>query len=487
MPVNSLHLEYQQWAPEWRKCRDVYNGSTAVKKAGIRYLPQLTEQTETEYGAYKQRALFYSITGKSVSALVGMSLARPPILKYPDQMADYFVENSGTQFYEALGTSIAEILLTGRYGILIDRQTLNGRPEIHGYKTESIINWKTNRDGKAFLVVLLENVYDPLESDEFDHVLRQQYRVLRLQPKDQVMSNAVMSIGLLSDYAMLPIVNETGSDWIYTVSVHDHQGQFVSTVVPTNDGRPMNVIPFYVGTPLGIGFEIHRPPMLDIAEINISHYQTSADLEHGRHFTGLPTAVVSGLDPNTKLKIGSTTAWILPDANCRASYLEFTGQGLASLENALKEKQTQMASLASRVMDNSGNGSEAADAVRLRYMSESASLSSIVRTGEAMMMLAYTTIAAMQTFDASKIQITLEKEFHNGRLSAADIASLTETYLTGGMSVESYVFNLRRGDAYDPARDDSIEIEELKRLKAALDVANAAKAAAVANPAVTKP
>ncbi len=485
MPVNSTNLEYQHWLLDWYKCRDAFDGQRAVKRAGPRYLPRLSEQTQDEYDTYKQRALFYSITSKSVCGLVGMATARPPITTYPEQMKSDFEDNSGTQFYEVLGTTIAEILLMGRHGLLVDRQTDGGKPRIHMYRAESIINWRVNRDGKASLVVLTESVFDATNSDEYNHLACKRYRVLRLVPKNQ--QGLVLPFPELIDAGLLPIVNEIGSDWIYSVSVYSEDFEQVSTYVPTNSGAPMNMIPFYIGNPFGIGYGCSKPPMLDIADINISHYCTSADLEHGRHFTGLPTAVVSGIEPATKLKIGSMAAWILPDKDAKASYLEFTGQGLTSLENAMKEKQGQMASLSSRILDNSANGSEASDAIRLRYMSESASLSSIVRTAEAMMNLAYKTIAAMEGLDPNSVSIKLEKEFHNTRMSPTELLNLTESYMSGGMSVETYVFNLRRADILPVDRTDQEEITELEKVKAALDVANAAKQSASIKPPPAHP
>ena len=70
MPVNSQHPEYKARAEDWIKCRDAFEGQSAIKAAGVKYLPKLSEQTIDDYNAYKTRALFYSITSKTISALV---------------------------------------------------------------------------------------------------------------------------------------------------------------------------------------------------------------------------------------------------------------------------------------------------------------------------------------------------------------------------------------------------------------------------------
>jgi len=451
----------------------VYDGQRAVKSKGEKYLPSLSEQTSSEYEAYKQRALFYSITSKSVGAMVGMAMSKRPILKYPPEMSSYFEDASGTQFYELTAVSLSENVLMGRYGVLVDRQIDGGLPQMHGYRAEAITNWRITVDGLPSLVVLTENVYDSNDVDIFDHATRLQYRVLRLTHKSEVPTNL---IPILGSYEPDPFLYDPLTEMIYTVSVYDDKKQHIETRVPLNMGKPMSVIPFYVVNPFGLNFNTLKPPMLDIVDVNISHYCTSADLEHGRHFTGLPTAVVSGVDASTKLKIGSMTAWVLPDKDAKAQYLEFTGQGLQSLEKAMKEKEAQLASLSASVLDNSHNGSEAPDTVRLRYMADTASLASIVRGTEALLNTAYKMAASMNGIDPALVHLQLNKEFLESKMSASELIKLTESYLTGGMSVESYVYNLRRGDQLPVTRTDDEEISALNKLKAdKLAAAQAAK------------
>ncbi|MFX5825171.1 DUF4055 domain-containing protein, partial [Acinetobacter baumannii] len=86
---------------------------------------------------------------------------------------------------------------------------------------------------------------------------------------------------------------------------------------------------------------------------NYAHYLVSADYEHGCHFAGLPTPVVTGYTPQNgpngeppeKLYIGSAAAWVFPQPDAKAYFLEFEGQGLDALEKNLSRKENQMAIL----------------------------------------------------------------------------------------------------------------------------------------------
>jgi hypothetical protein len=119
--------------------------------------------------------------------------------------------------------------------------------------------------------------------------------------------------------------------------------------------------------------------MYDLVTLNLSHYRTTADLEHGAHFTGLPTAVISGYQPSVgeKLSIGGTAAWAFPDPQAKASYLEFTGQGLGALENRLKDKEAGMAAIGARMLTPDKATAEAARTVQMRHSGEGAVLASI--------------------------------------------------------------------------------------------------------------
>lgn len=433
MPIDTKHPQYLYYLDDWTDCRQVFEGQRAVKKAGERHLPRLTGQTNDEYEAYKKRALFYSITSKTLSALVGMALDEPPTLTYPDKMASYFEDDAGTQFYEMFATTVQELSLMGRFGVLVDRPAAGGAPYFTMYPTECIINWRLSDDKKFEMVVLMENILEQDVQDEYQVTIKTQYRKLE-------------------------IIN--GQLQITTYKTGDKAEVFESSqpVTITNTGIAMKYIPFVCATPNGLDIAPCKPPMLDIVNVNLSHYRTSADLEHGRHFTGLPTPWITGAEA-ASMHIGSTKAWVIPSHQAKVGFLEFTGQGLQSLEKALNEKQGQLASMSARLIDNSSKGSEAAETVRLRYMSETASLKTVVRSAQALLNRAYSIAQEMESI-SGELLITLNMDFLDGRLTAADVKAWTEAYLKRGISKEIFIHNLRRGKALPPPGEPMGDIPE---------------------------
>lgn len=425
---NTPHLMYLDNYPRWKRCRDAIEGSDAVKAAGEAYLPKLTKQTAAEYRAYKMRANFVNLTARALDGLVGMVTRKKPKATYPDSMSIYFKDatNTSISFDELFINIVNEVLITGRVPLIADRSSTpdsRSRAYIVPYTAESLINWYADPDtGKLIFAVFEESFYKPVDNVYFNQMLAVRYRVL--------------------------MINMDGN---YQVDVYEFAENtkkltLISTAVPTNTGLPMKNIPLVVITPNGLGYDIAKPPILDMVDVNLSHYRTSADLEHGRHFTALPTPVVSGVNSDTELRIGSNTAWVLPDKDASASYLEFKGEGLKSLEKALEEKQMQIAQFSVRLMDTSQRGSESTDAVKLRYSGEAASLISIAYAVEKGLNDIYAVLSEMEGNKDEAIVIELNKDFTKTKMTPAELRELSKALLDGTMTKDQFVYNLRQGE-----------------------------------------
>ena len=439
MPVNTTHPLFDDTLDKWIRCRDVIAGSDAVKYRREKYLPRLEAMTKAEYNAYLSRALFDNMTARLLGGFSGVITRREPEIEYPPEMKPYFEDATmtGKSFFEIFKFVADEILTTGRVPLLVDKGEAGGRAYIVRYKGERLINWIQNGNEPVSMAVLEETHIQPSSIDRYAMETNTRFRSLTLTEGGYVVEIYEAPAGAIEQ-----IRNVNGKQ----VKVWSKDPVLIASYIPNIKGTPWDEIPLSVITPTGVDLDIAKPPILDIADINLSHYRTSADLEQGRHWTSLPTAVVSGVEGTTELRIGSQTAWILPDEKAKAYFLEFTGQGLQSLEKALQEKQQQMVQFSSRLMDTSTRGSEAADAVKLRNMSDSATLSTMAYAIEAGLNRVYKHIAKWEEIDPNLVNINLHKDFVNTTLSAAEISALAKSFVDGSIDEETLVFNLKRGD-----------------------------------------
>lgn len=430
------HPEYALALSDWAKIRDCFKGARAIKEAGTKYLPRLKAQSQEDYDNYLYRALFFPITGKTVASLVGLATSKKPKIDAPELMVAYFSDISSAQyqFTEFYVGTFNEVVLQGRYGVLIDAPDVGGEPYPVSYIAENVINWTENESGELTMLLLRE--YSTSTEDKFRTTTNCRYRHCYI-----------------------------GTDGTYYQELLDEDLKpTTGPFAPTFSGAVIDYIPFTCIGSSGCHMWVDKPPMLDISTINLSHYLTSADLEWGRHIVGLPTPVVSGVDAGTKMNIGGTAAWVLPPAEAKAYYLEFQGQGLLSLEKAMTEKIGLMASLSARLVDSSAKGSEAAEAVRLRYVNEAASLIHIIGAIETGLVIVFNQLAKLRR-DTGQVKITLQRDVLGNAITFSDMKVLFEAYLEGSITAETLIYNLRRLDALDPNREDAVELAAIKQSK----------------------
>ncbi|MDM0041869.1 DUF4055 domain-containing protein [Variovorax sp. J22R193] len=452
MPADTQSKQYKERLPQWERCRAAIAGQDSVHAGGAKYLPALGEQTPAEYDAYRLRAPWYGATGRTLEGMVGMVFRSDPQLVAPDALKQYAVDItlSGVTLDGVAREALSEVIGLGRYGLLVeypqviqqpaslaDASAQNLRPYVTAYKTEHIINWKLQRVNNAMqptMVVLQESYEEAI--DEFESEGKTQYRAL-----------------LLEDGRYVQRLYRTGDKGAVV--------QYGADIVPTKNGKPLTAIPFFPFGPEALSIEVQQAPILDLVDLNLSHYRTGADLEHGAHFTGLPTPFIAGvqLESGEKVKIGSSQAIVSPDPSATASYLEFTGQGLGSLERLMDRKEGQMAALGARMLAPEKAGVEAANTLSMRHNGEDSVLAGIAK------LVGYG-IQEMMIFVADwagipgEVTYKLNTDYLPAGMSAQDLTALMSAWQQGGISRQTLFENLQRSEIV--AADVTLEQEQAR-------------------------
>lgn len=200
-----------------------------------------------------------------------------------------------------------------------------------------------------------------------------------------------------------------------------------------------------------------KPPLLDLADANLEHYRLSADYGHGLHFTGLPTAIVTGYDDDkdNPLRIGSTTAWVFPNAEADAKYLEFTGQGLGALKEAISEKKADMALLGARIIASERRAVEAAETANIHRAGETSVLASVANGASQALTVMLQTMGWWAQI-AGNIKAELNTDFVPATMDAKTLTALVAAWMQGAISWETLFWNLKQGEVVQ----DSITAED---------------------------
>lgn len=454
MPVDTVHKEYNEHLPDWELMRDSVEGSDAIKKRCQKYLPRLYDQQPEEYDKYRLRALYFGAPARTLEAFQGMLTRKAPKVNTPEEKSEFLIDcdlRNGS-FIAHIQSVLWELLQVARAGTLVDWSESLARPYITTYEAEDIINWGTTRvSGQTVLsFVMLKETSNEWRA-ETGHPMPDEYE----KPEyDQWRELKLVSLG--ESY------NATYTVWR---KKHDATGKdsFVSIEngLLTRRGTPLNFLPFVFH---GLGadpMDPEKPIAKDLAEVAIAQYRNSADYENGLHIAGLPTPWAAGFTDDTKttLTLGVANAWVSPDVNAKCGFLEFTGQGLGALKEAIKEKSEMMAALGARILDAPTNAAEATETVRLRQTSESNILTDLAASAEQTLSQVlriaewWAGTAAKPNDLRDKVFVAINKDLLGSKLAPAQLTALLQAVQSNSMSFDAFFWNMQQGNMYPDGHD----------------------------------
>lgn len=459
MPIETAHPDYSVFSPKWMRCRDACGGQDAVKLKGVGYLPMLPGDDTAQYDAYKQRALYFNASGRTRQAFIGMAFHKQPNVKIALEPLVLDASLDGRSLTGYARSVIEQVVEVGRAGTLVDWSESEERPYFVLYQAEHILNWQVSRiGGKMVLarVVIAERVVKDSEALPADPAATalvagtDPYQPeLELQLRELVLTGGVYRVNIWRKVKSDPA---KGSD-------SKEEWRIKAKAVPLRRGEPMNFIPFVFHSPSGMEPDPQRPPLEDIVDVNLSHYRSSADLEHGRFFVSLPQPWVTGVQGQGTVRMGSGVFLQVEQADAKFGMLEFTGQGLGALEKALADKERMMAVLGSRMLEAPKREVETAEAMQIRAMADGTTLTQIVQAvseslSEACSFAVLWTLPADSTVEQARQQVKFQisTDFLTKKMSPDELRAVVAAWQGGAMTKSSMVWALHRGEYTDPQR-----------------------------------
>lgn len=389
-PVDAKASAYTEMVDIWQRCRDFYEGTDAVKGQRERYLPRTSEaMTEGGYARYLSGALLFPAVKTTVYGLAGTVLrqtvttegwADDSAAKRHQPLRDN-VDGTGATLHRFLFASLRDdVLVTGRDVWIVDWSSALNRAVWRRMTAESLINWRTTHiNGVSVLsLAVFAEVLDETPNSGAVPVFEPVQQEIRRAYWLDMSGEKPVAMTAYWRRQRVKIVEET------TTRAAEYRDEWIMEPSSVQRllrlGAALDFLPVIIVGALGVTPDVTEPPLKDLVDVNLSHFMSSADLEWGRHFTGLPTPWVNGVpDGVSQLVIGSGEAWILSGPDAGAGMLEFTGQGLQALEKALSDKESKMATLASRAFESDTRTAEAAETVRMRQSAERVTLDTLAQ------------------------------------------------------------------------------------------------------------
>lgn len=463
-----VHPEYQYWYHHWQKIRDCVWGETEIKRKGEQYLPKMEGMTPQEYEAYKHRAVYFNMTQRTITGMLGTLFRRTPrIQNLPENLNTANCTKSLQTFNHFVKETAREVLTMGRYGILLDMDENGAKPPYFaGYIAENIVDWTVQEiDGRwtPTEIILRElrlsrPILNPISITPAGRKLPK----LRQTQMDTFSVDSAVTRAArrwIASYRVLRLEwdEETGQriyrQYYHTSAKGDAspEGTPYTAFTPTIRGRPFNFIPFVFFGPYDNTPDIDKSPVIDIVSLNLSHYTSYAQLEHGRFYTALPIyyAPVSAGNETGEYTIGPSVVWEV-DQGSTPGVIEFHGSGLKFIQDACDKKEDQIAALGGRMVGvERVSAGESNNKIRIQEANESALLMNVsyaMDSGFTALLRWWAMWQDVPEERANLIYFESNKDFLTSAVSAREFRAIQMMYEAGLIPIDVVYDYMRKAE-----------------------------------------
>lgn len=436
-----MHSDYVYYHPEWVMIRDAIAGERRVKEKGTDYLPALDVEYGTTYDVYRERAVFVNMVGRTVLGLVGTVFRRP--LKV-ENIAKEDVKNvtlNGMDLNTFAKKLAYEVCAVGRVGVLVDMQRAE-RPYMTEYIAENILSWRTEVvNGREVLTyVLLREIVD--ETPIMDGV--------SVTPGVSRGYSPSYVGGLRARYRVLLLDNGVYRQRVFYANSTQTNPNLLSSeyteITPTRSGTAFDFIPFVIIGPMSATPEVQKAPVYDITTLNMAHYRTSAQLEHGRYYTALPVYYVptTAGQESEDYHVGPSVVWEVPP-DSKPGILEYYGTGLKSLSDSLVEKEEHIAQLGGRIMGIRPAATAESDNIfMLKQANEMSILLNITDSMSSALTLLMEWYLSWSRKSVRDIRVKLNQDFKALQIAARELRAVALLFQEGIIPIQS-IYEILQG------------------------------------------
>jgi len=429
--VNDPNTSFMNMEPHWGLIETLLSGTYGIRKGHRKFLPQEPRELDEAYDNRLQRSVLAPYYVRLERMLAGMLTRKPVRL---DDVSDvireqlFDVDLQGNDLQSWLFQTSKICIRYGHVGVLVDAPKAgdNGRPYWVSVSPRDILGWRTElKDGK------------------------QELTQLRLQEK------IVVPDGLYGEKQVEQVrVLTPGA---FEIHQKDQQGDF--KVI--DEGRTsLSSIPFSVAYSNRMGVLESIPPLADIAELNLQHYQVQSDLSNQLHISAVPMLAIFGFPQSAEeISAGPGEAIALPaPGEADAKYIEPAGNSYDAQFRRLEQIASQINELGLAAVLGSKLVGETAEAKRIDRSQGDSTMMVVAQQMQDM-------IDNCLRFHAEYMQepnagsSLVNRDFMGTRLEPLEIQALLQLYTAGTITQETLLLQLEAGEVLGDDFDVENELE----------------------------
>ena len=437
----------------WEIMKAVTYGTDYLRENSQAFLPLEPREDYDAYLSRVNRAVFSPYTQRLIRAATGLILRKPITVLGDPYWTDVFVKDvdgCGSDLDEYARRSLICALTYGHSNTLVDfpapkgarnlaeERQQNRRPywieidpsKIHGWRLDREVNY-----GKLIQVRISEQAV--VADGEFGEKVYDQIRVIepgkyRIYRKKESTKDMYTQSNTYAGSFESP-ANEQDYEIV-------ESGDFSLGEIP--------LVTVYSGK---TDTMTSKPPLLDIAHLNLAHFQRQADLIHSLHVASQPLLVMEGWDDQTKDTAISVNYAMATQPGNKIYYVEPAASAFEAQSAEIQELQLQMATLGISTLSQQKFVAESADARRLDRVDTNSMLSMVSLDLEQKMQKAFNLSADYLGLEPPEIKIS--RDFDIDRLIGQDITALTSLFDQNVIDREEFRDILVQGEVLPNANE----------------------------------
>jgi hypothetical protein len=425
--VNDPNSAWRNQEPHWVLIEDLIGGTYEMRRRHRRYLPQEPRELDESYDNRLARSVLAPYYVRLERMLAGMLTRKPVRLNdvsdlVREQLFD--VDLLGNDLNVWTYETARKMVRYGHVGVLVDAPASgeNGRPYWVSYTPRDILGWRTEaKDGQ------------------------QQLSQLRL------MERVIVADGLYGEKEVEQVRVLTPGGF----EIHRRDEKSGDFQIHDSGATTLDKIPFSVAYSNRINFMESRPPMEDIAELNLKAYQIQSDLDNQLHICAVPMLAFFGFPSAAEeVSAGPGEAIAFP-AEGKAEYIEPSGNSFEAQFKRLEQIAYQINELGLSAVLGQKLSAETAEAKRIDRSQGDSTMMVIAQNMQDM-------IDNCLTYHAQYLNIPeagssyVNRDFLGSRLEPAEIQSLLQLYTAGTITQKTLLDQLSEGEVLG----DDFDVEE---------------------------
>ncbi len=442
----------------WEIMKAVSEGTEYLRENSEAFLPLEPREDYTAYMARVNRAVFSPFTQRLIRAATGLVLRKPITLigdPYWTEMFKMDVDGCKSDLDEYARRILMCSLTYGQSHILVDYPAPSGavslaeeraqdrRPYWIEVDPNNLYGWRLDREsnyGNLIQVRLAEKAVLP--DGAFGEKVFEQIRVI--EPGKYRVFRKTDQIDEMYDLADNSYAGEFDAQTTGEEYKEVESGEFSLGEIP--------LVTVYSGKTENL---VSKPPLLDIAYLNLAHFQRQADLIHSLHVASQPMLVMEGYDDQTKDVAISVNYAMATQPGNKVYYVEPASSAFDAQSAEIKELQMQMATLGISTLSQQKFVAESADARRLDRVDTNSMLAMVSMELEQKLQKAFNLSAEYVGIEPPEVKIS--RDFDIERLIGQDITALTALFDQQVIDREEFRDILVQGEVLPSANEAKSE------------------------------